>query len=74
MELTSRPFKNLDQQIDILRQKGMLIENDDYAKNVLSKIGYYTLINGYKGLFLRKNDRGNILIRISILMERKLKI
>lgn len=52
----------------------MLIENDDYAKNVLSKIGYYTLINGYKGLFLRKNDRGNILIRISILMERKLKI
>lgn len=61
MELTSRPFKNLDQQIDILRQKGMLIENDDYAKNVLSKIGYYTLINGYKGLFLRKNDRGNII-------------
>ncbi|AFR21448.1 hypothetical protein IMAU30049_01730 [Lactobacillus helveticus] len=34
----------------------MLFEDEEYAKTVLSKIGYYTLINGYKELFLEKTD------------------
>lgn len=72
MELTSRPFRSLDQQIDILREKGMLIDNEDYAKSVLSKIGYYTLINGYKNLFLRKNDRGNIVTPHQYINETKI--
>lgn len=72
MELTSRPFKDLDQQIGILREKGMLIENDDYAKSVLSKMGYYTLINGYKGLFLRKNDQGSIVVPHQYINETKI--
>lgn len=39
----------------------MLFEDEEYAKTVLSKIGYYTLINGYKELFLEKTDRGAII-------------
>lgn len=39
----------------------MLFEDEEYAKTVLSKIDYYTLINGYKELFLEKTDRGAII-------------
>ena len=45
-------FKNLDEQIGILREKGLTISNESYAKEVLLRENYFFL-NGYRYPFLK---------------------
>ena len=45
-------FKNLDEQIDILKGKGLIIEDIDYTKNILLRENYF-FISGYRHLFLK---------------------
>lgn len=47
-----KPFKTIDQQIALLRQRGLIINNENNAKEYLSTYSYYDLINGYKNLFM----------------------
>lgn len=56
----SKPFKTLNQQLIILRKRGL---NDAHtkAKRSLEQIGYYSLINGYKWMFLARDSNGNII-------------
>lgn len=50
-------FKTLDEQIDILRSKGLVIDDEKYAKEVLLRENYFFL-NGYRHLFLKStNDK-----------------
>lgn len=44
-------FKNLDEQIDILRSKGLIISNIDKAKELLFRENYF-FISGYRHLFM----------------------
>ncbi len=46
-----KQFKNLDEQIEILRHKGLIIRNEKYAKKILLRENYFFL-NGYRHLFL----------------------
>ncbi len=50
----SKIFKNLDEQIELLKQKGLVIDDIEYAKEVLLRENYF-FISGYRHLFLR-ND------------------
>lgn len=45
-------FFPLDKQIEKLKEKDLLFENESYAKHILIKNSYYNLINGYKDAFL----------------------
>ena len=45
-------FKTIDEQIDILNSRNVVIDDYDKAYNLLSKNNYYYLINGYKNLFI----------------------
>ncbi len=47
-------YLTIQEQIDNLKSKGLIIENDKKAENYLCEIGYYKLINGYKKPFLIK--------------------
>ena len=50
-------FKNLDEQITILRNKNLIIDDEEYAKNILLRENYF-FINGYRYLFMKSlNDR-----------------
>ena len=49
-----KPFLTYDQQLQKLRDKHMTIGDDDYAKEMLHRYGYFALITGYKDIF--KND------------------
>ena len=49
-----KEFKNLDEQIEIFRNKGLKIENSAYAKEVLFRENYFFL-NGYRHLLMRSN-------------------
>ncbi len=46
-----KEFKNLDEQIDILKHKGMIIQDEKYAKKVLLRENYFFL-NGYRHPFI----------------------
>ena len=48
-------FRTLDEQIDILKSKGLVIDNEDFAKEVLLRENYFFL-NGYRHLFLRSRN------------------
>ena len=50
----SKTFKNLDEQIEILQHKGLVIEDIDYAKEILLRENYFFL-SGYRHLFLRQD-------------------
>lgn len=49
-------FKTLDEQIEILEEKGLIIEDVDYAKEILFRENYF-FISGYRHLFMRHNDK-----------------
>ena len=53
-------FKNLDEQIDILKSRNLVIEDEEKAKNILLKENYF-FINGYRHMFLEPNNNKKFL-------------
>ena len=50
-------FKTLDEQIAILKNKNLIIDDENYTKSILLRENYF-FINGYRFLFMRSvNDR-----------------
>lgn len=47
-----KPFKTFDEQIEILKDRNLIINNDEFAKHVILTFSYYDLINGYKECFM----------------------
>lgn len=49
----AKPFLTYEKQIDkLVNEKHLLIRDYDYAKSVLTDIGYFSLIGGYKTPFI----------------------
>ena len=48
--MKAKEFKNLDEQVEILRKKGLTIKDEKYAKEVLLRENYFFLM-GYRNLF-----------------------
>lgn len=47
-------FKSYDEQIDILKKRGLVIANEDNAKKILKTNNYYNVVNAYKDIFIKK--------------------
>lgn len=47
-------YLTIEEQIEHLKEKGLIINNEKRAKKYLEDIGYYKLINGYKSHFIVK--------------------
>ena len=47
-------FKTLDEQVSILRGKNLIIDDEEYVKNILLRENYF-FINGYRYLFYKSN-------------------
>ena len=54
--MIEKNFKNLNEQLEILKHKGMIIRDDNYVKNVLLRENYFFL-NGYRHLFMEPGDK-----------------
>ena len=52
--MIEKRFKNLDEQVEILKHKGLIINDTRYAKEVLLRENYFFL-NGYRHLFVKKD-------------------
>ena len=50
--MANKIFKTLDQQIEILKAKGLTINDENFAKKILFRENYYFL-TGYRHLFVR---------------------
>lgn len=50
-----QPSMNIDEQIDNLKAIGLIIDNEDYARQILNDISYFRLIKAY-GLGLKKKN------------------
>ena len=48
-------FRTLDEQVAILREKGLVVKNEEYAKDVLLRENYFFL-NGYRYPFVKSLD------------------
>ena len=51
-----KEFKTYEQQLDIMKSRGIIIQNDEYVIKALQEHNYYNLVNGYKDLFLQSMD------------------
>ena len=52
--MSKKTFKTLDEQIKILRDKGLIINDEDKTKEILFRENYF-FVNGYRHLFQREN-------------------
>ncbi len=55
--MREKTFKNLNEQIEILRDKGLIINYEEETRNVLLRENYF-FISGYRYLFLDKSKSG----------------
>lgn len=56
-----RPFKTIDDQIDGLEARGLIIESRNHTYDVLLNNNYYSVVNGYKKPFIKKDGTGKFL-------------
>ena len=54
---SNKVFKTLDEQIDILRSKGLTINDEEKTKDILLKENYF-FISGYRHLFMKSYNDG----------------
>ena len=47
-------YKNYDEQVEILKSRGLLIANETEAKYILKVNNYYNVVNAYKDIFIQK--------------------
>lgn len=52
-----KPFMTYDQQVQKLKDKFLVIENEAEAKDALHRLGYFALISRYKDLFKTPTTR-----------------
>lgn len=52
-----KEFKAIEEQIDLLKSRGMLIPYEEKAKKYLLTNNYYNIINGYSKPFLKEKER-----------------
>lgn len=51
-----KDFKLIEEQIEILKNRNLLIKDEERAREIFKDNNYYYLINGYKDLFINKQE------------------
>lgn len=51
-----KPFRSYQEQIQLLKKRGLIIQGEDFALSALNTISYYDLINRYKRYFMFEDD------------------
>lgn len=51
-----KPFKTLDEQMDILESRGLIIDNRQKTQNYLLEYSYYNVINMYSKFFQQREN------------------
>lgn len=54
-----REYKTFEQQIEILKNRNLIINDESMAKEILTIHNYYNVINGYNELFCCRDENNN---------------
>ncbi|HFI0790476.1 TPA: Abi family protein [Streptococcus suis] len=54
--MLTKPFKTIDEQIEILKSRNLTFLHEPSAKRILATVGYYELINGYKDIGIETGE------------------
>ena len=54
-----KEFKTVKEQIDLLKSRNILFNDETKAEKILLNNNYYNIINGYKDLFLDSSNKDN---------------
>ncbi len=54
---THQPPMNIDEQIDNLKEKGLIIKDEEYARDILNDISYFRLIKAFSLGLKEKNGK-----------------
>ena len=57
MTICDKPFKTYDEQIKLLKSRGLIIEDYEFALHALNTISYYDLINRYQRYFMPDGEK-----------------
>lgn len=57
MSNNTKPFRSIDEQIDLLRERKLVIADEERVKKLLLSNNYYNIINGYSKFFPMENDK-----------------
>lgn len=56
-----KEFKNYNEQIELLKTRGLIIPDREYTLKKLQEENYYNIINGYKDLFITPGTKDNFI-------------
>lgn len=54
--MSPKPFRTVDQQVEILKSRGVAFDDEERAKAFLLRENYYAVVNGYKDILLDKQS------------------
>lgn len=57
-----KEYKTFNQQLVILRSRGLEVPTNGQPKRFLEQENYYSVINGYKDLFLERDSHNNMIV------------
>ncbi len=57
-----KEFKTYQEQIDLLKTRGLIINDELFVLEKLKEDNYYNIINGYKDLFITPGTKDNFII------------
>lgn len=55
--MDKKAFKTLEEQVEILKERNLLFNDDVVALQFLARENYYKVMTSYKGLFLDKQEK-----------------
>ena len=56
MDTSAKPFITIDEQVQLLKDRKLVIDDDENVKRLLLSNNYYKIINGYSKFFPIEND------------------
>ena len=65
-----KEYKTFNQQLTILRNRGLIVPTDGKPKRFLEQENYYNVINGYKDLFYLRIHMESLLSQKHICLMR----
>lgn len=69
MSSYNKPYKSIDEHIELLKNRGLKITNEDFAKNLLKSLNYYNF-SGYLYVFEKKNQIKEVIsLKIQLLKK-----
>lgn len=57
--INMKEFKSIEEQIELLKNRGLQFKNENIAKEILLNNNYYNIINGYKEPFITNGTKDN---------------